>query len=95
MPTADDFNACKGPLRHSWEQFAPINMRRPTFGKRLSVICTRCTTERHDLISTFDGALLQREYRYPDGYRLTPGEQRPTANDRRLWFVTRRRRRSA
>jgi hypothetical protein len=38
------------------------------YGWRLSLRCTRCTTERHDNYD-FKGKLMGRRYIYPDGYQ--------------------------
>ena len=63
-------------------------MKRPAkSGDRLSVLCVRCTTERHDIVSLIDGELLGREYVYPEGYHLadkhTRAEFRATLLHRR------------
>ena len=59
---------CK-TIGHAWDEFTP-HMKRAQFGYRLSLLCVRCTAERHDIVSIIDGRLLQREYRYPEGYKL-------------------------
>lgn len=84
---ADEMLMCR-TVGHSWDSFIPM-MRRPEFGERMSFLCVRCTTERHDIISWINGELLQREYRYPDGYHLT---EKYTRNDFRKEFLVRRRR---
>lgn len=60
---------CK-TIGHSWDEFIPLAMKRSQMGYRLSLLCVRCTTERHDIISIVNGSLIQREYRYPENYRL-------------------------
>jgi hypothetical protein len=67
-------------LGHSWDDFIPM-MKAPEFGERLSFRCVRCTTERHDICSWVDGSLIQREYRYPDEYKLS---EKYFRNDYRL-----------
>jgi hypothetical protein len=57
---------------HSWDDFVPVGMRRPSFGFRLSLLCTSCGMERHDLVNT-RGDVLQREYRAPDDYTIRGG----------------------
>jgi hypothetical protein len=47
--------------------------RPPGWGERFSLRCVRCTTERHDVIDAL-GDLSQREYHYPDDYRLAKDE---------------------
>lgn len=69
-----DFVTCRALRGHAWEPFTPGNMQRPMFGVRLSVICTRCSTERHTLYSPHTGEQLSaHDYRYPNGYQELPG----------------------
>lgn len=76
---------------HGWDEFSP--MRRPAkFGDRLSLRCVRCGAERHDIVSWIDGALLQREYVYPEGYAIA---ERHSRADFRAALVNRRRVRGA
>lgn len=63
----DEFVRCRA-VGHSWDDFHPTDMRRPLFGWRLSFRCTRCLTERHDLVDAM-GRLLQRSYYYDDDYK--------------------------
>ncbi len=55
---------------HSWDDFQPESPGRRSFGWALSLRCTRCFTERHDIVGV-TGAVIQREYRYPKDYRTT------------------------
>lgn len=71
-------------LGHAWDTFNPNSMRPPEFGDRLSLRCTRCTTERHDICSWADGSLVARSYIYPDNYRLA---SRYFRNDYRLALI--------
>lgn len=50
--------------------------------------CETCQTVRHDGLDQM-GGLLVRRYEYPDGYRLDTDEERPTADDLRLWMIKR------
>lgn len=58
-------------LRHAWD---PTSTK---VGYTLSLLCVRCTTERHDEASQATGELFRRRYIYPKGYRMaasdTPG----------------------
>lgn len=74
-------------IGHQWEEFTPIGMRRPHFGYRLSLRCSRCTTERHELINS-RGEVGSRSYVYPDDYDI-PG--RAVRTDLRVEVVRRRR----
>ena len=65
---------------HAWDTFTPLR-KAPAFGELLAFRCVRCTTERHDTVSWVDGSLVQREYRYPDNYKLA---ERYFRNDYRL-----------
>jgi hypothetical protein len=58
---------------HAWEDFTPAGRRPPGWGERFSLRCVRCATERHDVIDAL-GDLSQREYHYPDDYRLAKDE---------------------
>lgn len=72
MTTIEDLDfkmvMCK-TIGHAWDEFTPL-MKRSQMGYRLSLLCVRCTTERHDIVSIVDGRLIQREYRYVEGYKL-------------------------
>lgn len=65
MPT--EYVQCR-TFGHSWDEFIPTNMRKPSFGFRFSLICATCGTERHDLLDT-NGAVANRAYKYPDYYQ--------------------------
>lgn len=52
---------------HAWEEFVPVGKRKPDFGFRISLLCTSCGMERHDVLDT-NGNLATREYVEPDGY---------------------------
>jgi hypothetical protein len=66
LPT--HFLKCRA-FNHSWDEFIPTNMRKPSFGFRFSLLCITCGSERHDLLDTL-GNLQDRTYHYPDGYLL-------------------------
>jgi hypothetical protein len=73
---------------HAWDEFNPINMRRPHFGWRLSLRCVRCGAERHDIIDS-NGNVGSRSYEHPIDYKLaTKGAKRP---DLRMELQRRRR----
>lgn len=52
--------------------------------------CETCGTVRHDGLSG-TGELWARRYEYPDGYKLDTDEERPTADDLRMWLIKRNR----
>lgn len=52
---------------HAWEEYVPVGKRKPEFGFRLSLSCSSCGMERHDILDTY-GHLATREYVAPDGY---------------------------
>lgn len=62
------FLQCRA-VNHPWEEWTPLNARRPRYGWTESYRCTRCGAERHDTINVM-GEVVQRQYRYPDGYQL-------------------------
>jgi len=67
---------------HAWEDFIPNGKRPQGWGMRFSLRCERCHTERHDVIDSI-GELSQRQYVYPDDYRLSADET-PTRAQLRL-----------
>lgn len=74
---SDAILRCKA-LGHRWADFSPVDMKRPSFGWRLSLRCERCTTERHDLLNSL-GELIGggRQYVYVEGYREAEKLSRP------------------
>ena len=81
----DQFVRCR-TVGHAWQDFVPVGMRRPLFGWRLSLRCTSCATERHDLVNAV-GDVLTREYRYPGDYQMRGGA--PTRADVRVELARR------
>lgn len=71
---------------HAWDEFYPDDMGIPLFGWRLSLRCTRCATERHDIVDGH-GRLAQRRYIYPDDYRMAADET-PTREELRQAMLT-------
>lgn len=80
------YAACRGPLRHSWELIVASPDQRPAFGTLALFRCVRCTTERHDIFSRFDGQLLHRWYDHPEAYRDAGGHT--NAEYRAIWAST-------
>ena len=74
---------------HRWDEFIPVGMRRPTWGFRISLLCTSCSAERHDNIDSL-GRVGHRAYHYPDGYYLG---YRVKRNEARLAYNKARRKR--
>ena len=83
QPNTVDFHDCR-TFGHSWDRYFPQNMERPPFGWRLSLRCTRCTCERHDLISPINGEVMARSYYWPEGYLMDKGVERPSREDLRV-----------
>jgi hypothetical protein len=54
---------------HSWDEFTPLTRPNRVFSWQTHLRCTRCTTERHDSYDTL-GEVVQREYKYVEGYAL-------------------------
>jgi hypothetical protein len=52
---------------HTWEEFLPVGKRKPEFGFRISLLCTTCSMERHDILDVL-GNLATRDYKEPEGY---------------------------
>lgn len=72
---------------HAWEDFIPSGKRPAGWGSRFSLRCVRCTTERHDVIDAL-GDLAERQYVYPDDYKLARDET-PTRQSLRLDLLAR------
>lgn len=82
----DTYIRCR-TLGHRWEDFVPVGMPKPWYGHRVSLLCTSCGMERHDLIDTH-GDVGNRNYRAPDGYTITGGA--PDRADFRLEMIRRK-----
>jgi hypothetical protein len=67
---------------HAWSDFIPHGKRPPGWGRRFSLRCDRCATERHDVIDTL-GDLSTRQYVYPDDYHIAR-DAKPTLQMMRL-----------
>ena len=73
---------------HAWEEFVPVGKRKPPYGFRISLLCTSCNMERHDILDTY-GRLASRKYDAPEGYYgLGPHER----SDFRLAYNSKRKR---
>lgn len=74
---SDTYLLCR-LVGHSWARIIPDRV--PTFGRIVVWECGRCGTKRDDIVQAIDGHLLQRMYRYAEGYTLkkslTNGEDR-------------------
>lgn len=53
---------------HAWGRIIPDRV--PMFGRIVVWKCHRCGSKRDDIVQADDGRLLQRVYRYADGYKL-------------------------
>lgn len=62
---------------HQLEVFTPHGKRPALFGFRVSLRCTHCTMERHDLIDAL-GEVAARQYVPPPGYSLEGSIDRAT-----------------
>jgi hypothetical protein len=77
----DDAVRCR-TYGHAWDEFFPDDLGVPMYGWRLSLRCTRCLTERHDIVER-TGAIGGRRYIYPEGYKMA-GYEKPTREQMRL-----------
>jgi hypothetical protein len=57
-------------LGHPWEPIVDNQKRPADFGTRFTLLCPRCGTKRHD-VRDWNGALITRQYEYPDDYKLS------------------------
>lgn len=89
-PTDHDDGAVRcRTLGHRWDDYSPSGMLRPLFGYRVSLRCSSCRTQRHELVNS-RGQVLAREYRYADAYTIEGGEDRPSRDEWRVELVRRR-----
>lgn len=86
MELADKMQACR-TYGHAWDEHRPLG--RAAADWILWLRCTRCTTERQDIIGN-DGKMVRRRYIYPALYRLGKDERRPTRDEMRLELARRR-----
>lgn len=84
-----EFVRCR-TFGHAWDEFVPVGMRKPSFGFRISLVCTSCGKERHDVIDQL-GQVAYRDYVDPDGYYLG---YRVKRDEVRLVYEQKRSRRS-
>ena len=71
--TPASYIACR-TLGHAWDSIpVPLHESRAHGGGLVLMWlrCTRCTTERHDLVLPFNGHVEARSYVYPDAYHRT------------------------
>lgn len=57
-------------LSHNWLRVADTHEDPPMFGVRVCFDCTRCGTQRCDVVQRSDGSLLTRSYEYAENYHL-------------------------
>lgn len=76
---------------HAWDEWTPKDRPSTRGGWPFTLRCTRCTTERWDVIATRTGELIQRRYLYPDGYRLAQKGTRLAVADLRRELARRHR----
>lgn len=56
---------------HAWFEQSASGLGKPERGYMWMLLaCTRCTTEREDLVDDRTGDVFGRKYRYPDGYEI-------------------------
>jgi len=84
-----DFIRCR-VMRHSWDDYSPTGLRKPSWGTRVSFRCLRCGTERHDIYNSL-GEVGYRRYVYPAGYQYARDE-RPSAAEFRIMLMRQQRR---
>ncbi len=80
----DEAYRCRA-LGHAWEPMAPD--WEPRAGVALSLICTRCGTERRDSVVARTGELMGRRYVAGAGYQSSPGHPLPSRAEGRAWLA--------
>lgn len=84
-------NLCR-TTGHHWVAYDGGPFAQATaWGRANHFVCKQCQTRRHDAVNRF-GGLVSRRYEYVDDYRLGRDEERPTADELRLWMMKRNRR---
>jgi hypothetical protein len=90
-PSRSEVYECRH-MGHSWDDL-PVT-ERPPWGVYMWFRCTRCGTERYDIINQFTGELMNRRYHWPDWYKLTKDERPSIEELRQFQFkLTRKRKR--
>lgn len=79
----EKFLVCR-MLGHAWDPYVVTDWK-PMFGIGLTMMCDRCYMIRHDTLNA-NGAVGQRSYVQPEGYRI-PKEQAPTRAEVRQQFI--------
>jgi hypothetical protein len=78
---------------HAWTYGETTWTPRLDYGIPVTLVCTRCGTERRETWS-IGGARMTRRYVYPEGYSLAErvtGVPRPTLDDLRAMVLAERR----
>lgn len=70
-PQSYEFLTCR-EVGHAWDP-GGFDDRKGTFGIARILSCLRCPTQRHDIYGA-RGALISRQYKYPEGYQMPKGE---------------------
>ena len=71
-------------LGHAWAVTSTLHQLDTI---QLELVCQRCATTRTDRFSPASGHLYRRGYKYPTGYLLAKGEERPTRDEFRLRLI--------
>jgi hypothetical protein len=83
----DEFLLCRA-LHHLWDTNPNFELN-TSYNYILPLRCTRCTTERYDILNAV-GDLITRYYRYPEKYRtgrVKVVQLRHQMIQRRLWIM--------
>lgn len=83
----DPFDMCRTVL-HAWDDL-PVTKTQPIDGIWFVLRCTRCTSERWDVVDAL-GRVLRRQYRYAPGYLRKKGEGRLSRDEYRARLLARR-----
>lgn len=77
---------------HAWQEYYPLK-KNPKYiaGVRLALECVRCSATRHDIVSLYDGRLLDRQYEYPEDYRMS---EKLTRDEFRKLLISRAKRKT-
>lgn len=76
---------------HHWVRVVDSNDDPPMFGVRVCYECSRCKSDRCDIVQRTTGGLLHRSYVYTAGYQLESIEGERPVNADALRFETIRR----
>lgn len=75
------YKKCRA-TEHHWQSYHPL--RKSRMGNAQSDVCADCTTVRSLVISRATGEIIDRNYDYPDDYKIAGGYTK--SDFRKAWM---------